>query len=406
VAVEFDVLIVGSGMVGASLACALAGGALRVVTVEPVEASAPAQPSYDDRVVALSRGSQRILHAVGVWGALPEEATPIQAVHVSDRGHFGAARLAAGPLGVEALGYVVEARALGAALLARLQAPDGPQRLCPARVVAVTPAEDAATVRLEAGGVVREVRARLVVAADGGRSGVRDGLGIAADERPYGQTAVIANLSPERAHRGVAYERFTESGPLALLPMRGGRCGLVWTVPSPDAERVLGLDDAAFLAVLQDRFGDRLGRFTRVGRRSAYPLSLVRAREQVRRRVAVIGNAAHTLHPVAGQGFNLGLRDAAALAQLVVDAARAGSDPGASSVLEAYARWRRADQAEVTLFTDSVVRLFSNRSPLLAAARNTGLLALDLLPGLKGELAWRMMGLAGRQSRLACGVPL
>ena len=403
---DFDILIAGSGMVGASLACALAGRPLRVVTVEPVEPTASRQPSYDDRVVALSLGSQRILEATGVWRGLQGLATPIRAVHVSDRGHFGATRLEALRLGVEALGYVVEARSLGAALLARLAAPGGPERLCPARVESLAPAADAALVTLDVGGAVRRVTARLVVAADGGRSEVRAGVGIATDERPYGQAAVIANLSPERAHQGVAYERFTDTGPLAVLPMSEGRCALVWSVPEGVAERVLGLDDAEFLRAVQERFGERLGRFLRVGHRSAYPLSLVRAREQIRPRVVVIGNAAHTLHPVAGQGFNLGLRDAAALAQVIVDTVRDGGDPGLPEALESYARWRQADHSQVTGFTDAVVRVFSNRSAIIGAARNAGLLALDLLPGLKGDLARRMMGLAGRQSRLACGVPL
>lgn len=428
---QYDVLIAGSGMVGASLACALAGGPLRVGVVEPVEPSAPAQPSYDDRVVALSLGSRRILEGIGVWDALRASATPIRAVHVSDRGHFGATRLRADRAGVEALGYVVEARALGHALLARLGGAQGVERICPARVASLVPGDRtvevalASTKRLlssggaasagrvaeegpawDGAGVPQTLAARLVVAADGGQSAVREAAGIAVEEREYRQSAVIANLTPQRPHEGVAYERFTPSGPMAVLPMSGGRCALVWTVPSEAEREVLGLDDDAFLAAVQARFGDRLGRFLRVGSRTAYPLTLRRARGHAAGRVVVIGNAAHTLHPVAGQGFNLGLRDAAALAQVLADAARAGDDPGASTVLDRYAAWRTADQAEVSTFTDAMVRVFSNDSSLLALARNAGLLALDLLPGLKSGFARHAMGLAGRQPRLARGLPL
>jgi 2-octaprenyl-6-methoxyphenol hydroxylase len=403
---DLDVLIAGSGMVGASLACALAGQGLRVATVEPVEPSAPAQPSYDDRVVALSLGSQRILGGVGAWDGLAGQATAIREVHVSDRGHFGASRLSAEHLGVAALGYVVEARAIGRALLERLAVPGGPERICPASVRSVAPGPEAVEVVVESAGGSRRLSTRLLVAADGARSGVREAAGIPAEEHPYRQSAVIANLTPARSHAGVAYERFTDSGPLALLPMTAGRCALVWTVPAERTAWALGLGDEAFLAAVQDRFGDRLGALLRVGRRSAHPLSLVRARAQVRGRVVVVGNAAHSLHPVAGQGFNLGLRDAAALAEVLVDAARAGGDPGAPGTLAAYAGWREGDQRQVTLFTDAVVRLFSSGSRVLAAARGLGLLAVDLLPGVGPGLARRMMGLHGRQPRLACGISI
>ncbi|MCU0937344.1 MAG: 2-octaprenyl-6-methoxyphenyl hydroxylase [Gammaproteobacteria bacterium] len=433
---DFDVLIAGSGMVGASLACALAGGPLRIGVVEPVEPSAPAQPSYDDRVVALSLGSRRILEGIGVWEALRAAATPIRAVHVSDRGHFGATRLRADRAGVEALGYVVEARALGQALLARLGLAPGIERICPARVASLVPGDRAVGVALASPGrpassggadpavprvgegsdrqrpvpgspgLLQTLASRLIVAADGGQSVVREAAGIAVEEREYRQSAVIANLTPQRPHEGVAYERFTPSGPMAVLPMSEGRCALVWTVPLAAEQEVLGLDDDAFLAAVQSRFGDRLGRFLRVGARSAYPLTLRRARDHAAGRVVVIGNAAHTLHPVAGQGFNLGLRDVAALAQVLADAARTGEDPGAGTVLDRYAAWRTADQSEVSTFTDAMVRVFSNDSTLLALVRNAGLLALDLLPGLKSGFARHAMGLAGRQPRLARGLPL
>lgn len=403
---DYDVLITGAGMVGASLACGLAGSALRVGVVEAVPAGAPDQPSYDDRVVALSLGSRRILGGLGVWDRLAGSATAIRAVHVSDRGRFGFTRLRAEQEGVEALGFVVEARQVGAALSERLAAAGPHDLLCPAGLVALTQDERSVVAELRGEGVPRRVSARLLVAADGGRSVAREAAGIGVAQWAYGQTALIANVSPARPHQGVAYERFTDAGPLALLPMSEGRCALVWTVASEQAAGLLALDDPAFLDALQARFGDRLGRFLRVGRRHAYPLTLLRAETQARGRVVVIGNAAHTLHPVAGQGYNLGLRDVAVLAQVILDAVRSGEDPGAAAVLERYTAWRDADQRSTARFTDGLARLFSSRSTLLGLARNTGLVALDLAPALKHTLARRAMGLAGRQPRLARGLPL
>ncbi len=393
-------------MVGAGLAGALAGQSLRIAVVEPVPLSAARQPSYDDRAVALSLGSRRILDGMGVWDGIAAEAVAIDRIHVSDRGHFGFTRISARQEGVEALGYVAEARVLGPVLMRKLGSADNVDLICPARVEAIRLGDDAVEAELGPGETRRRVSARLLVAADGGRSLVRQTVGIGARERDYGQTAVIANVTPGRSHDHTAYERFTESGPMALLPMAEDRCALVWTVPREMADEIMALSDEDFLERLQARFGDRLGRFHKVGGRSAYPLVLIRAREQFRHRLAVIGNAAHTLHPIAGQGFNLGLRDVAVLAQVLADAARAGTDPGSPAVLERYAAWRKADQGQVTWFTDALVRIFSNRLAPMILARNVGLVALDLMPSVKHGLARAAMGLSGRQPRLARGLPL
>jgi len=402
----YDILIVGGGMVGGSLACALAGQTLRVGVLEAVPATAERQPSYDDRAVALSLGSKRILEGIGVWDAISSQAVPIERIHVSDRGHFGIARLSARGEGVEALGYVVEARMLGPVLGRCMGEAQAVDLICPARLEDIEIGADRVVAGVDVDGEPRRLGARLLVAADGGRSLVRRSAGIAASEWDYGQSAVIANVTPERSHGHVAYERFTDTGPMALLPMAGGRCALVWTVRTAQAEQLLGLDDEAFLARLQQRFGDRLGRFRKVGRRSAYPLSLVRSREQARERLVIIGNAAHSLHPIAGQGFNLGLRDVAALAQVLVDAHREGGDPGELVALRRYARWRSGDQGRTMAFTDALVRVFSNRLLPLVLARNLGLVALDLLPPVKHGLGRLAMGLGGRQPRLARGLPL
>jgi 2-octaprenyl-6-methoxyphenol hydroxylase len=245
---------------------------------------------------------------------------------------------------------------------------------------------------------------RLLVAADGGRSAIRERLGIAQRHRTYGHHAIVANVTPSLPHQGVAFERFTETGPLALLPMTQNRCGLVWTARDAGVADVLALDDRAFLAALQERFGFRLGRFVAVGRRSHYPLELRLAETQVLDRVAIIGNAAHTVHPIAGQGFNLGIRDVAMLADVLVEADRTGRDLGALAVLTDYEAARRRDQRTVALATDVLARLFTNPLGPLRVARNLGMTVLDALPPAKHLLARVGMGLAGAQPRLARGL--
>ena len=399
-------LIVGGGLIGASLACALAQGSARVALIEASPLTCDAHPSYDDRAIAVSLGSRRILEGLGVWAELESRVEAIRHIHVSDRGRFGFTRLHAEDHGVAAFGFVTDARTLGFSIQHRLSEHSEIKVFCPARVESVTIEPEQVEVGVATEDDRVSLRTALLVAADGGHSRVRELLGIEAEQREYGQYAVTANVTPTRAHRGVAYERFTKSGPLALLPLTEARCGLIWSVEEARAARLMEMDEPAFLAALADCFGGRLGRFTQVGKRTVYPLSLIRASEQVRARLAVVGNAAHTLHPIAGQGVNLGFRDVAALAETLADALRAGIDPGIIRVLERYASWRRDDQLAVTRFTDVLVRLFSNRFAPLVIGRNFGLLALDLVPALKNALVQRAMGLAGRQPRLARGVPL
>jgi 2-octaprenyl-6-methoxyphenol hydroxylase len=400
----YDVLIIGGGLVGASLACALGGQGLRIGLVESQPLEVNQQTDYDDRCLALAYGSRRILEGLGLWPDVAPAATPIHKIHISERGQPGFARLDCREEGVDALGYVVEARILNAVLAAWPAGSAAVDSFCPATLEAVTLHSDAARAVLRRDGAAVTVETRLLVAADGARSAVRRCLGIPALQWDYRQTAVIANVTPERPHQNIAYERFGDTGPLALLPLGHDRCSLVLSVPRDTAAAVLRLDDAAFLADLQARFGDRLGRFRQVGRRQSYPLYLVRTWEHTRHRLAVIGNAAHTLHPVAAQGFNVGLRDVAALADVLVDAGRNGEDPGASEVLQRYTDWRRWDQDGALAFTDGLIRLFG--LSLLSPARNLGLFAFDLLPPAKHALARRAMGLEGRLPRLARGLPL
>ena len=398
-----DVAIVGGGMVGASLALALAALPLAVVVVEPTEPDVGPQPSFDRRTTALANGSRRIFAGLGVWDEIALAATPIHRIHVSDRGRFGSALIDAAEQGIPALGYVVENSVIGRALWRRLRLEPRVSLLAPATVTGVTPAAAATRLTIEGPGG-GALDARLVVAADGAGSLVRRAAGIGASRWDYEQTAVIAQLSPERFHDHVAYERFTPTGPLALLPVADGRVGLVWTLAPAQAARVQALAPAAFLTELQQCFGWRLGRFTSVGARHSYPLALTCADATLAPRTVIIGNAAQAMHPIAGQGFNVGLRDAATLAEVLAETGSA--DPGGAAGLARYAAWRDRDRRALIAFTDGLVRLFGSPFTPLRLARGLGLLALDLTPPAKSALSRLSLGFATRLPRLARGLPL
>jgi 2-octaprenyl-6-methoxyphenol hydroxylase len=374
--------------------------------IEGVAPATRAEPGYDDRAIALAYGTSRILDGLGLWQQLLGDATPIHQIHVSDRGHFGVARMDRADERLPAIGYVVPARAIGQVLDAAVATAADIERFCPARVTGVERSDSDIRVQVTQDKAHFTLHGRVLVAADGADSSVREHFGITSLERDYGQSAIVTNITPQLPHRNIAYERFTDTGPLALLPMTEQRCAVVWTTAANQVDAVMQLSDEDFLAQLQERFGQRLGRLQRVGRRQAWPLRLLHANESVRERVALIGNAVHTLHPIAGQGFNLGARDVAVLAEVLVDAVRSGEDPGSLAVLERYARWRRHDHRNVTVFTDGLARLFSLSLPGLGMVRGAGLLAFDLLPPAKRLLTRMTMGRAARLPRLARGLPL
>jgi 2-octaprenyl-6-methoxyphenol hydroxylase len=402
-----DVAIVGGGMVGASLAVALDGLGLRILLIEAVPHDAASQPSFDERTTALSNGSRRILETLGVWSQVSAAATPIRKIHISDRGRFGFARIDAEEQHLSALGYVVPNRALGAALWGRLAASANVHASSPAQVLRVTPGEQAVELAVRANGRESTLSTRLVVAADGAQSVVRAAFGVESETRDYAQTAVITTLLPQRFHDYVAYERFTPTGPLALLPLADGRCTLVLTLAPAQAELALAWTDAEFLAEAQSRFGFRLGRFLKVGRRVGYPLALTRSSRTSAGRCAIIGNAAQGLHPVAGMGFNLGLRDVASLAEVIAEHRnREPADVGGAPVLHEYDAWRAADRRGIIAFTDGLVRLFSNPLGAVRRLRNLGLLAFDVLPPAKAALSRLSTGASARTPKLARGVAL
>ena len=403
---NFDVAIVGGGMVGATLGVALAPLNLRVALIEAIPHNAAAQPSFDERTTALSNGSRRILETIGVWPALDALATPIAKIHVSDQGRFGFARIDAAEQGLAALGYVIANRALGSALWSRLERSEGLKVFCPAEVSHLSVQDQAVKIEIAQAGAATAIDAKLIVAADGAQSAVRNAFGVAAEVRDYGQTAVITTVLPQRFHNNVAYERFTPSGPLALLPLDGGRCTLVLTLTKDAAQSAMTWSDQEFLAEVQRRFGFRLGRFLKVGRRATYPLSLSQSARTSAPRCVIIGNAAQGLHPVAGMGFNLGLRDVACLAELIAENAAEAADPGGIKLLAEYDAWRTADRRGVIGFTDGLVRVFSNPLGAVRRLRNLGLLAFDLLPPAKSVLSRLSTGGGGRIPKLARGVAL
>lgn len=403
---EVDVAIVGGGLVGASLAIALEPLGLRVALVESVAPQAASQPSFDDRTTALGNGTRRIFEALGLWADVAAQAAPIRRIHVSDAGRFGFARLAAEEQGIEAFGYVVTNRAIGAALRGRLAGLARLDQRMPVRVTAVHDGPQSLELALDPG--AQRLRAKLVVAADGAHSVVRSAAGLEAGVEDYKQVAIVAHLRAAQPGDGTAFERFTPNGPIAVLPLRDGSHGVIWTLAPAAAERALALDDAHYLQELQQAFGWRAGRFVHVGQRSAYPLRLTRATQTTAARTVLVGNAAQALHPVAGQGFNLGLRDAATLAELLAErlaAAPAGAlDCGAPDLLAEFADRRRADRDGVTRFTDGLVKLFGDERPGFGTARDLGLLLFDLSPTAKSALSRISWGFAGRTPRLARGV--
>jgi len=400
---QWDVVIVGGGMVGASFALALRSTKLRTLLIEGVPPDSTAQPSFDERTTALGNGSRQVFESLGVWNAMAVDASPIRSIHVSDAGRFGVARLDASEQGVPAFGYVVPNRTIGRVLWKALREAANVTVAVPAQVKAATLRDEAVELEVLADGNTEHIRAAVAVAADGAGSVLRASAGIDADIEDYEQVAIVVNAATERPNTGEAFERFTPSGPLAVLPTAGGGYTVVWAVRPERAAELTALDDQAFAAQLLTAFGWRVGRWIRVGRRNTYPLALSRAAETVAGRVVLIGNAAQALHPVAGQGFNLGLRDAATLAEMLAGAA---AEPDFGELLARFAAWRAEDRKGVTRFTDGLVKLFGSELPGMGLVRNFGLLLFDMSPTAKRALSRVSWGFAGRMPRLARGLPL
>ncbi|VAW97820.1 2-polyprenyl-6-methoxyphenol hydroxylase [hydrothermal vent metagenome] len=417
---DYDVIIIGGGLVGGSLACALQNSSLRVAVIEAYPFHSEQQPSFDSRTVALAYGSKQIFESMELWSDIERGGVAaIKDIHVSDRGHIGATHLSSSAFlhnstKITALGYVVENRVIGEVINRRLlddSSGNNIDYLCPAKLTALTISPSLVTAEYQLDGTTDVITANVIIAADGGNSKVRELTNTAVSTRDYQQCAIIANVAMQYEHHNIAFERFTDSGPFAMLPTttialdatntRNNRCSMVWTIRAEQQQEFNELDDATFIKRLENRFGNRLGHVEKLGERFIYPLSLMTMRDFVQPRLAYIGNAAHTLHPVAGQGFNLGLRDVAVLAEVLVDAQNSAEDLGSLQVLKRYAQWRRRDQQQAALITDSLVKIFSSSFTPIVVARNLGLMATELFPPLKNLLTRSAIGMSGKLPRLA-----
>ncbi len=381
-------LIIGGGLVGASLAIALNAAGIAATLVETAAPHAGAQPSYDERNLALARATVNGLDAIGVWRHAAAAATPIRHIHVSRAGEFGSARMDAGKQGVDALGWTLPARELGAALLRRLDECTGLVRLAPATLSALERRPEGWRATIKTSDGIRTIDTRLLVGADGTGSFVRSELGIEVERHDYKQTLFVCTLTPEREHAHRAWERFSDDGPIALLPLAERRCGLILTVNADQAQAVAELDDGGFIELAQRRFGWRLGRLDRPGKRHPYAIHRVAASQLTAPHAVLIGNAAQTVHPIGAQGFNLGLRDALTLAEMVA----ADDDPGSAEMLTRYAARREPDREGTMTMSHGLVQLACLKQPLLAPFRSLALLACDRLPPLRRALAQRGMG--------------
>ncbi|MEZ2902740.1 2-octaprenyl-6-methoxyphenyl hydroxylase [Acinetobacter terrestris] len=397
-----EVIIVGGGMVGLSLALMLAKANIAVKLLEAIKYPnyddanlAPYHSSFDARNSALSRRSVQIYQELGLWNALQEHATPIFEVHITEQGSFGKARLKAEQEKVESFGQVIENAWLGRVLLTEVRKQPLIELIDGVQVTSLKQDADQAHIEAVRGEESLSLQSKLVIAADGRDSFCRKALGIGADEHDYDQVAIVTTVQTSKPHHHVGFERFSPLGPLALLPLPGEyRRSVVWPVKKGTEAEWLGEEnDQHFLDALQETYGDRAGKFQKTGRRFSFPLSQVLAEKQAIGRVVLMGNAAHTIHPVAGQGFNLCMRDAYVLVRSLKEQLSKSADIGEPSMLLAYEQARLTDQQRVIKFCDTVVRGFSNQNPLLKLVRNTGLLAFDMIPGVKPLVANYAMGL-------------
>lgn len=417
----YDIVIVGGGFVGASLAIALAKTPLRIALVDakPLQDSRgqPPPSDIDIRGIALAYSSHLIFQALGLWSQLENAATPIQHIHVSDHGHFGATRFQASQYQVPAFGYVVPAHYLGQVLHQGLAAQTGIHCFIPATVTdlqSINESDEHHSDNIfkfkvtlnQQNAPTTVLKTHLIVAADGSDSVVRKLYQVRSKTIEHNQSAIITTVELARPHGNIAYERFTAAGPVAFLPLGENRCGVVWTVADKKVTELMELSAEHFCQRLQQQFGYRLGRMLQIGKRQVFPLRSVYAEQQIFPGLVLLGNAAHSLHPVGGQGFNLALRDLATLADVLVQAYKNNEMLGELAVLQRYQQRRKTDQAAIIHFSEKVVAIFSNNFSPLVLLRDLALIGIDVLPAIKSRLVQRLMGVAGPAPRLACGLEL
>jgi len=390
---KYDIVIVGSGLTGNCLALMLNNTGLRIAIVEAATREQLYASPAGDRALALAAGTVQTLDALGLWHGINKAATAIKQIHISDQGHFGKTRLSAQKEHVDALGYVISARDIETHI-ANLVSESTVELITPARVVGLMSSDNEIFINLKQGTESLNITAKLLVGADGGLSSVRQLMGITQKVTEYGQTAIVTTIKSTLANNNTAFERFTVSGPLALLPIGSHECSVVWTRKDEDANALMLGSEIDFIEELQQCFGYKLGQLSLTAPRRAFPLSLIRAERMVVGRTVIIGNAAHQLHPVAGQGFNLGFRDVVQLAEQLIKQYELNSDIGQADFLKTYAKTRKQDQDLTIGFTDIVVNVFSNEWLTLITARNIGLTFLDYVPSAKTMLTRHAMGIA------------
>jgi 2-octaprenyl-6-methoxyphenol hydroxylase len=398
---DYDLAIVGGGIIGNTLAVALQNSGLRVVTIESqVESVAISK----NRAYAIALLSGQIFEQLGIWDQVLPQVTQFSQIQISDADHPGVVELKPEILGTTALGYGISHQVLLTALQAKLQGAENITLMCPAQVIDVDYGEHDATISIQTpdSEIPTKIRASLVIAADGAKSSLRDRAGIATTGFNYWQSCITATIKPEKPHNNVAYERFWYAGPIGVLPLADGRCQVVWTVPHAQAEELRDLPVSEFLKKLEHCTGGLLGQLELDSQRWLFPVKLMQSNQYIAPRLALVGDAAHCCHPVAGQGMNLGIRDAVALAEVLIAAHQAGEDIGSKSVLNRYAKWRKPENWVILAFTDFLDRLFSNRILPIMFVRRIGLFLLDRVPLFK-YLALRLMtGLAGKIPQVAC----
>lgn len=398
-----DIIIAGAGLAGLAMACAVGQAGIRVVLIEPTPPDQLINPVFDGRTTAVAASSQRMFAAIGVWDSLAADAQPINDIRVADKDSPLFVHYDRREVGADALGWIVENRHLRAAMLDQLKALESVTFLSGCRVTGFNRGGVRASVTIDSGAVIE---ASLIVGADGRNSPSRRDAGIGVTEWRYDQTGIVCTVAHEHDHRGIAHEHFLASGPFAILPMTGNRSSIVWAEKNDVARRILDLSDDGFMEELSLRFGDFLGALSLAGPRFSYPLGLMHAETYIAPRLALVAEAAHTIHPIAGQGINIGWRDVCALAEIVTDTVRLGLDPGSMMVLEKYERWRRLDNTAMLAATDGLNRLFSNDIAPVQIARNIGLGAVERLPALKRVFMRHAMGDLGDLPRLVKGEPV
>lgn len=395
---DYDLAIVGGGIIGLTLACALKDSGLSIALIEAKPYSVAAMKG---QAYAVHLSSKLILEGIGIWDKILPQIEFFRSVRLSDADYPGVVEFQPTDLGTDVLGYVAEHQALLTPLQEFMQQCANVEYLCPAEVVQTGYQPDGVEISLLVEGVSRNIRTRLLVAADGARSRIRTIAGIKTQGWQYWQSCIVAFVKPEKPHNNIAYERFWSSGPFAILPLPGNRCRIVWTAPHAEAKALVGLDDEQFLAELSRRYGDQMGELQLEGSRFVFPVQLMQSDRYVLPRLALVGDAAHCCHPVGGQGLNMGIRDAAALAQVVQSAYNQGEDIGNLQVLKRYERWRKRENLTILGFTDLLDRVFSNNFLPVAIARRCGLLILNLVQPLKKYALQLMTGLRGRLPQLA-----